>query len=95
MTEDTGLSVREAVQWCGSGTTVRGITRLLRLEGGHPGGRDGRRLQRPPGRRGDRHPGPAWTAAEPPIVGHVVGFALGWDGQERGMLWISGDTVVL
>jgi L-ascorbate metabolism protein UlaG (beta-lactamase superfamily) len=29
-----------------------------------------------------------------PIVGHVVGFALGWEGQEHGMLWISGDTVL-
>jgi L-ascorbate metabolism protein UlaG (beta-lactamase superfamily) len=29
-----------------------------------------------------------------PIVGHVVGFALEWDGQEHGVLWISGDTVL-
>jgi L-ascorbate metabolism protein UlaG (beta-lactamase superfamily) len=29
-----------------------------------------------------------------PIVGEVVGFALGWDGQEHGALWISGDTVL-
>jgi L-ascorbate metabolism protein UlaG (beta-lactamase superfamily) len=29
-----------------------------------------------------------------PIVGDVVGFALGWDGQEHGVLWISGDTVL-
>ncbi len=29
-----------------------------------------------------------------PIVGDVVGFALGWEGQEHGMLWISGDTVL-
>lgn len=29
-----------------------------------------------------------------PIVGDVIGFALGWDGQEHGVLWISGDTVV-
>lgn len=29
-----------------------------------------------------------------PIVGHVVGFALAWEGQERGVLWISGDTVL-
>jgi L-ascorbate metabolism protein UlaG (beta-lactamase superfamily) len=29
-----------------------------------------------------------------PIVGDVVGFALGWEGQERGVLWISGDTVL-
>jgi L-ascorbate metabolism protein UlaG (beta-lactamase superfamily) len=24
----------------------------------------------------------------------VVGVALGWDGQEHGVLWISGDTVL-
>jgi L-ascorbate metabolism protein UlaG (beta-lactamase superfamily) len=29
-----------------------------------------------------------------PIVGDVVGFALRWDGQAHGVLWISGDTVL-
>jgi L-ascorbate metabolism protein UlaG (beta-lactamase superfamily) len=29
-----------------------------------------------------------------PIVGEVIGFALGWDGQEHGALWITGDTVL-
>jgi L-ascorbate metabolism protein UlaG (beta-lactamase superfamily) len=29
-----------------------------------------------------------------PIVGHVIGFALEWEGQEQGVLWISGDTVL-
>ena len=29
-----------------------------------------------------------------PIVGDVIGFALRWPGQERGALWISGDTVL-
>jgi L-ascorbate metabolism protein UlaG (beta-lactamase superfamily) len=29
-----------------------------------------------------------------PIVGHVIGFALRWDAQEHGALWISGDTVL-
>jgi L-ascorbate metabolism protein UlaG (beta-lactamase superfamily) len=28
-----------------------------------------------------------------PIVGEVVGFVLRWDGQRRGPLYISGDTV--
>jgi L-ascorbate metabolism protein UlaG (beta-lactamase superfamily) len=28
------------------------------------------------------------------IVGEVIGFALKWDGQEHGVLWISGDTVL-
>ena len=42
MTNDEGLSLREAVEWCGSGVTVREITRLLRLEGSQQPGRDGR-----------------------------------------------------
>jgi L-ascorbate metabolism protein UlaG (beta-lactamase superfamily) len=29
-----------------------------------------------------------------PVVGDVIGFALRWDGQEHGVLWISGDTVL-
>jgi L-ascorbate metabolism protein UlaG (beta-lactamase superfamily) len=29
-----------------------------------------------------------------PIVGEVAGFALRWEGQEHGVLWISGDTVL-
>jgi L-ascorbate metabolism protein UlaG (beta-lactamase superfamily) len=29
-----------------------------------------------------------------PIVGDVIGFALAWEGQENGVLWISGDTVL-
>ncbi|HSK50242.1 MAG TPA: MBL fold metallo-hydrolase [Solirubrobacterales bacterium] len=29
-----------------------------------------------------------------PIVGEVIGFALRWEGQEHGVLWISGDTVL-
>ena len=29
-----------------------------------------------------------------PIVGEVIGFALRWEGQEHGALWISGDTVL-
>jgi L-ascorbate metabolism protein UlaG (beta-lactamase superfamily) len=28
------------------------------------------------------------------ILGDVIGFALRWDGQEHGVLWISGDTVL-
>jgi hypothetical protein len=42
MTDDEGLSVREAADRCGSRVTVREITRLLRLDGGHQGHRDGR-----------------------------------------------------
>jgi L-ascorbate metabolism protein UlaG (beta-lactamase superfamily) len=29
-----------------------------------------------------------------PIVGDVVGFALQWEGQVHGDLWITGDTVL-
>ena len=42
MTEDEGLSLQEAVDWCGSRITVREITRLLRLDGNHQCGRGGR-----------------------------------------------------
>ena len=38
MTDDEGLSVREAVEWCGSGVTVRKVTRLA-PPGGRPVGR--------------------------------------------------------
>jgi hypothetical protein len=40
MTDEEGLSLREAVDWCGSGLSVREITRLLRLDGEHQGDRD-------------------------------------------------------
>ena len=33
-------------------------------------------------------------AALRPIFGDVIGFALRWAGQEHGVLWISGDTVL-
>ncbi|GAA4603790.1 MBL fold metallo-hydrolase [Actinoplanes octamycinicus] len=29
-----------------------------------------------------------------PIVGQVIGFALAWPGQEHGVLWVTGDTVL-
>jgi hypothetical protein len=35
MTDEEGLSLREAVEWCGSSVSVREITRLRRLDGGH------------------------------------------------------------
>jgi hypothetical protein len=31
MSEDEGLSVREAAEWCGTGITLREVTRLRRL----------------------------------------------------------------
>ena len=41
MTDDEGLSVREAVEWCGSGVTlqeVKEVTRLRRLTKDLPDG---------------------------------------------------------
>ena len=29
-----------------------------------------------------------------PIVGDVIGFALRWDGQRNGVVWVSGDSVL-
>jgi L-ascorbate metabolism protein UlaG (beta-lactamase superfamily) len=29
-----------------------------------------------------------------PVAGDVIGFALGWEGQEYGLFWITGDTVL-
>ena len=29
-----------------------------------------------------------------PLVGDVIGFALSWQGQEQGAVWITGDTVL-
>jgi L-ascorbate metabolism protein UlaG (beta-lactamase superfamily) len=29
-----------------------------------------------------------------PIIGDVIGFALRWNDQQHGFLWISGDTVL-
>ncbi|MFG2940227.1 MBL fold metallo-hydrolase [Streptomyces sp. NPDC048282] len=29
-----------------------------------------------------------------PLTGQVTGFALTWEGQQHGALWISGDTVL-
>lgn len=29
-----------------------------------------------------------------PLVGEVTGFALRWEGQRHGALWVSGDTVL-
>ena len=33
MIDDEGLSLREAVDWCGSSVTVRELARLLRRDG--------------------------------------------------------------
>ena len=40
MTDEEGLSLREAADWCGSAVTVREMTRLHRLAHEMPGGGD-------------------------------------------------------
>ena len=37
MIDDEGVSLREAVEWCGSGVTLREVTRLRRLVDQHSG----------------------------------------------------------
>jgi len=76
-------------------TTVSGATRLRGNARGLEAW-DSTRLERP-----DRPPidvtatpcrhGPPGSHL---IVGDVIGFALRWDSQEHGVLWISGDTVL-
>jgi hypothetical protein len=34
------------------------------------------------------------AAALRPLVGDVIGFALRWEGQTHGALWVSGDSVL-
>jgi L-ascorbate metabolism protein UlaG (beta-lactamase superfamily) len=34
------------------------------------------------------------SAALRPLVGDVIGFALRWEGQAQGALWVSGDSVL-
>jgi L-ascorbate metabolism protein UlaG (beta-lactamase superfamily) len=33
-------------------------------------------------------------AGSDPITGPVIGFALAWEGQRHGRLWVTGDTVL-
>jgi hypothetical protein len=46
MTDEEGLSVREAVEWCGSVVTLREVTRLRRLADEQSGGGTGASIQR-------------------------------------------------
>ena len=75
-------------------TTVSGASRL------GPNARAARLGHDPAGGTGpaDDHRGrdtlPARPKGSQPIVGDVVGFALTWEGQQHGALWISGDTVL-
>ena len=70
--------------------TARRRTRVG-LEPGRPRG-----WRRPAGRRSRsrRHRAGTGHRCSRPIVGDVIGFALQWEGQEHGALWISGDTVL-
>jgi hypothetical protein len=57
MTIDEGLSLREAVAWCGSGAlTVREVTRLRQLAHDPPGGRPMSRATHPPSGHSLSHP---------------------------------------
>ena len=56
-------------------------------------------LSRWPGRCGPRCVRRGWppTTTRPrhgQALGAVIGFALAWEGQEHGALWITGDTVL-
>jgi L-ascorbate metabolism protein UlaG (beta-lactamase superfamily) len=76
---------RRLAEHDGLGATVRGLapwdTTVLEAEGRPP-----ITVTATPCRHGP--PG------SHPIVGDVIGFALTWEGQEGGSLWISGDTVL-
>jgi len=81
-----------------AGTVVTTVSGAKRLGGGARGLRDWETTRLSAPGRSDievtatpcRH-GPAHAHF---IVGDVIGFALRWDGQEHGALWISGDTVL-
>ena len=58
--------------------------------GDHPAGGPGQAAH-----SGHRHPCRHRPPLSRPIVGEVIGFALGWgEGQAHGKLWITGDTVL-
>jgi len=84
----------------GAGTVVTTASGAERLGGGAVGLRDWDTTRLDPPREGMtpievtatpcRHGPPGFG----PIVGDVIGFALRWEGQDAGVLWISGDTVL-
>jgi L-ascorbate metabolism protein UlaG (beta-lactamase superfamily) len=57
--------------------------------GDHPPGGGGT-----PGHRRHRDTVPPRAPLSRPLVGDVIGFALKWDGQAHGVVWISGDSVL-
>jgi L-ascorbate metabolism protein UlaG (beta-lactamase superfamily) len=73
-------------------TTAAGAHRLggnaaASAMGDHPAGGPGQAAH-----SGHGHPLPPRPSR--PIVGEVIGFALGWEGQAHGKLWVTGDTVL-
>ncbi|MCW2952149.1 MAG: fold metallo-hydrolase [Conexibacter sp.] len=70
------------------GGSARGLTpwQATRLEAGAGGSRPTIEITATPCRHG--------PPLSRPFVGDVIGFALRWDGQQHGVLWISGDTVL-
>lgn len=79
----TVITTRPGARRLGGGAV--GLAPWQRTSLGAPG-RPGIEITATPARHGP--PGSR------PIVGAVIGFALKWDGQEHGQLWISGDTVL-
>jgi hypothetical protein len=56
--------------------------------GDHPAGGPGQAAH-----SGHRHPCRHGPPRSRPIVGQVIGFAFGWEGQAHGKQWITADTV--
>jgi L-ascorbate metabolism protein UlaG (beta-lactamase superfamily) len=75
-------------------TTVPGATRLGDASGLDPWGSTLLEGQERPSIEVTATPCRHGPPLSHPIVGSVIGFALRWDGQEHGVLWISGDTVL-
>jgi len=67
------------------GDDIRGLEPWDSLTLSHPG-RPGIEISATPARHGP--PASRW------IVGEATGFALQWDGQTHGALWMSGDSVL-
>jgi L-ascorbate metabolism protein UlaG (beta-lactamase superfamily) len=80
---DTVITTRAGAERLGGGARGLEPWETTRLE--HPG-RPSIEITATPCRHG--------PPLSRPIVGHVIGFALRWEGQENGALWISGDTVL-
>ena len=80
-----------------TGQVVTTVLGARRLGGGPAGSSRGRQRGSRPGQaidRGHRHAVPPRPAAEPPARRPRYRLRAALDGQEHGVLWISGDTVL-